>query len=69
MSILQEFLSSTCPACSGVKEKNTAFCRGCYRKLPRMMQSALWKRFGSGFEEAQKAGLAFLSKGQEKLFR
>lgn len=67
MTILEAFLSQTCPACQGVKEKHTAFCRGCYFKLPRAQKTALWKRFGEGFEEAQRASLAFLTQGQDEV--
>jgi hypothetical protein len=68
MTILEAFLSQTCPACQGVKEKHTAFCVSCYRRLPLTLRGALWKRFGSGYEEAQRAGLAFLTQGQRSLF-
>jgi hypothetical protein len=69
MTILEEFLSTDCPACGGVKEKNTAFCRKCFFSLPRGLKADLWRRFGSGFEEAFRRGLSLLTKGQEKLFR
>lgn len=69
MTILEQFLSDNCPACGAVKEKNTAFCKKCYFALPRAMKAALWKRFGSGFEDAQRAGLAFLRGEERSLFQ
>jgi hypothetical protein len=65
MTILEQFLSTDCPACAGVKEKHTAFCQRCYRKLPRELQGHLWRRFGNGFELAYREGLTFLTKQNE----
>ncbi len=62
-SILQVFISNVCPACSKPKKLNTAFCKACYFGLSRQMKSALWNRFGEGFEEAYTAALSFLRCG------
>lgn len=48
-----------CAVCGGHKRRATAFCTWCYRELPKALQSSLWKRFGSGFEEAYQACLSW----------
>lgn len=58
-SVLAIFCSTLC-VCGHKKEANTGFCRGCYFRLPREMQNALWKRFGEGFETAFHAARKFL---------
>jgi hypothetical protein len=60
MTILSEFVSEECPNCRLPKDAKNAFCMKCYRRLPKAMQSALWRRFGSGFEEAYTAARNFL---------
>lgn len=53
------FAGTRCEGCSGVKRKMNAFCNACYRQLPAALKSSLWKRFGSGFEEAYQASLSW----------
>lgn len=53
------FAGVKCQACEGHKSRNNAFCPFCYRELPKALQSSLWKRFGSGFEEAYQACLSW----------
>lgn len=53
------FAGTRCEACGGRKSRSTAFCVPCYRQLPRALKSSLWKRFGSGFEEAYHACLSW----------
>lgn len=76
--IFEIFCSRKCQVCGGGKRNGAAFCTWCYRELPRALQSSLWKRFGSGFEEAYQACLSWFrthpvktrAKGQqESLFR
>ncbi len=57
--IIDVFLGLRCDVCGGHKRKATAFCTWCYRELPKALQSSLWKRFGSGFEEAYQACLSW----------
>ncbi len=57
--IFDAFVSTHCAGCDGVKRKHNAFCLPCYRQLPRALKSSLWKRFGSGFEEAYQASLSW----------
>lgn len=52
ISAVRNFLGTTCPVCSKLKARNTAFCSGCYFQLPLEMRKALYKRIGEGFEEA-----------------
>ena len=49
---LRELGEEKCAVCSGFKKKNQSFCLACYLHLPLDMQRALWKGFGSGYEEA-----------------
>lgn len=56
----QIFIGTKCEACGDWKRKNTAFCSGCYFRLPTELRDALWHRFGEGFEEAYVAGLNWL---------
>lgn len=58
--IFTSFSGQSCPGCLGWKEKRMAFCVGCYSNLPKHMQKALFRRFGSGFEEAHEAALNWL---------
>ncbi len=57
--IFEIFTGNTCNGCGGFKRRNTAFCLPCYRELPAALKSSLWKRFGSGFEEAYQASLSW----------
>jgi hypothetical protein len=60
-TILREFVGTVCSACGGSKQPNTGFCGRCYHRLPSHMKSALWNRFGSGFEEAFDAASKHLA--------
>jgi hypothetical protein len=53
------FAGTKCQGCSGVKRPMNGFCNSCYRQLPAALKSSLWKRFGSGFEEAYQASLSW----------
>lgn len=48
-----------CEGCEGPKRCYNAFCGACYHQLPAALKSSLWKRFGSGFEEAYHASLSW----------
>lgn len=53
------FAGTKCQACEGTKRPMNAFCKWCYAELPPALKSSLWKRFGSGFEEAYQASLSW----------
>jgi hypothetical protein len=57
--LLQELQGTVC-RCGRNKQARQTFCGGCYRALPRAMQLALYRRFGSGYEEAYAAAVAEL---------
>ncbi len=59
-------LSKTCAGCGCGKAAKAALCLPCYRKLPVSMQNDLYERFGSGFETAYPAALAWLRDNQPK---
>lgn len=58
-AIFAVFTGTQCAGCSGAKRSRNAFCLPCYRLLPAALKSSLWKRFGSGFEEAYQACLSW----------
>ena len=68
-TILQTFLLTKCEACGDLKRKRTAFCMGCYGRLPKELRDGLWKRFGSGFEQAYTAALDWLKRDSEETDR
>lgn len=53
------FAATQCQGCEGTKRPMNAFCKWCYAELPSALKSSLWKRFGSGFEEAYQASLSW----------
>ncbi|HLZ49248.1 MAG TPA: hypothetical protein VKP61_00720 [Candidatus Acidoferrum sp.] len=53
------FAGTRCAGCGGSKRRNQAFCVWCYQELPAALKQSLWKRFGSGFEEAYQACLSW----------
>ena len=53
------FADTHCQGCGSMKRRHAAFCTNCYRQLPAALKSSLWKRFGSGFEEAYQASLSW----------
>jgi hypothetical protein len=57
--IFHAFVGMWCAGCGGKKQKRNAFCLPCYRQLPKALQQSLWKRFGSGFEEAYQGSLSW----------
>lgn len=62
--IWKEFRSTTCAVCGKPKKPNNGFCRSCYFSLPKAMQSAMWQRFGEGYEEAHCAASDWLCNKQ-----
>lgn len=51
--------------CGKSKGVKMAFCGDCFHGLPAAMQKALYKRLGSGFEEAYAAAKAWLFRGDD----
>ena len=49
---LRELGGTTCAACDRPKNEKQSFCHRCYFRLPSVMRSKLYRRFGSGYEEA-----------------
>jgi len=60
-AILRLFAGVKCSACGGGKQKSTGFCGRCYHSLPEDLKNGLWRRFGSGFEEAFGAAAEWLA--------
>jgi hypothetical protein len=58
-SPLQDFLSERC-ICGNPKRTRMSHCGRCYKSLPKPMQTALWQRFGEGYEEAYADSVAWL---------
>ena len=57
--VFEAFMSTECAGCGGAKRSRNAFCIACYHRLPKALQASLWKRFGSGFEQAYHACLSW----------
>ncbi len=57
--IFAAFTGRKCAGCGEVKGRNKGFCMLCYRQLPMKLRSALWQRFGDGFEQAYMACLSW----------
>jgi hypothetical protein len=53
------FAGKVCPACEGSKQTFNAFCKYCYRELPKALQACLWQKFGQGFEQAFQACMSW----------
>lgn len=47
--------------CGKYKQPGFAFCYGCYKTLPKDHQRALYKKIGTGFEEAYDACAIYLN--------
>ena len=62
--VFADFMSTGCAGCGGVKRQRNAFCVPCYRRLPPALRQSLWKRFGSGFEQAYHACLSWFRVNQ-----
>jgi predicted amidophosphoribosyltransferase len=62
---LRELGESVCAACQSAKKPKQSFCPRCYYTLPEEMRTALYRRFGSGYESAYDDAKDWLR--QEKL--
>lgn len=52
--------SEECPNCRSHKPAKMVFCRTCYARLPGELKTALYRRYGKGFEQAYFASMARL---------
>lgn len=57
---LSDFCGTVCVHCKGTKKRGQSFCQRCYYSLPPNMRQALYRRFGSGYEEAYDAAKDWL---------
>ena len=64
-AVFRDFSGDVCAACGKQKTRRHSFCRRCYARLSIDMQTALYRRFGVGYEEAFRAGLAWLRGNRE----
>jgi hypothetical protein len=51
LKLLRELRGHVC-ICGSQKQARQTFCRGCYFRLPAILQKALYKRLGNGYAEA-----------------
>ncbi len=55
-----EGLSSEMCQCGSKKRRKQSFCSSCYYKLPKETRAALYRRIGSGYEEAYDHAVGLL---------
>jgi hypothetical protein len=58
--ILDDLMGKKCRTCGGSKGPRMSHCRSCYFKLPDKMRTALYQRFGRGYENAYRESCKFL---------
>lgn len=58
--ILENLASTDCLGCGGSKEYRNSHCRRDYYRLPPEMRSALYRRFGAGYEQAFRDSIDYL---------
>lgn len=59
LAMLEELKGQKC-YCGARKAKMQTFCRAQYSSLPPRMRSALYQRFGDGYEEAYTKARKYL---------
>lgn len=62
LRILRELATATC-FCGAKKAMQQTFCRPHYSSLPPRMRSALYQRFGEGYEEAYTKAREYFKQG------
>lgn len=62
LELIQELGGDTC-RCGRGKAKGHTFCSGCFHKLPRPLQEALYQTPGRGYREAVEDAWLFLKEG------
>lgn len=60
-AIIRNFFGVICRGCDGKKIPRSGFCASCYHRLPQRLKDNLWRRIGSGFEQAYQESYNFLS--------
>jgi hypothetical protein len=60
LDLVRELRGALCH-CGRPKTPGHSFCAECYKSLPREMQTALYKRVGTGYEEAYDAATRVLN--------
>lgn len=60
-------MSTVCPFCKGAKFARQTFCLKDYRKLPKPMQNALYRKIGDGYMEAFDEAMCELDSQKEKI--
>ena len=56
---LKELASEECQ-CGREKNRGRTFCFVCWKRLPRDIQSELYRRIGQGYEEARESAAKYL---------
>jgi hypothetical protein len=51
--------------CGRAKQPGKSFCYGCYKKLPPEKQKALYRKIGSGYEQAYDDAHTYLTREGE----
>lgn len=59
-TLVASLRSCTCPMCGRVKRAAETLCRDDYRRLPRELQKALYRRVGEGYDAAVHAAFDYL---------
>ena len=57
---IRELRSNQCQ-CEAPKKPGNSFCYSCYTDLPLDMRSALYRKLGSGYEDAYDAAVKYLT--------
>lgn len=60
LEILQSLGGTVCEGCGGKKQPRKSHCRQCYYALPPKIRTALYIKFGDGYEEAFEESLEYL---------
>jgi hypothetical protein len=62
---LADFMGTVCSICGKKKDSGKTFCLSCYYRLPHKMRTALYFRFGSGYEQAFAQAQEWLRENRE----
>ena len=63
-AVLDSLASKLCPACAGKKHCRQTLCGRCYSALAFPLQRALYRRLGSGYQEAVVTAMKALRRGE-----
>lgn len=67
--LVASLASDLCPACGGNKSPSQTFCYRDYRRLPKVMQQALYNRLGNGYEQAVREAMRHLDEAAFCIFQ